>query len=197
MRLPPLTTFKGKNLPHIHIWKCTQFITIRLNDSLPQSKLKEMQLRLDSLSDEPDFVKEKTYLKERIKKGRGVCLLKNWQCAGAVKYILEKEQQSGYRLLSWVIMPNHIHVLVKMGRNLLLPEMIRKWKIGTTFKINKILNRKGSVWQRDYYDTYIRSEAHFFYTMEYIRKNAREGAIRWFTPTLKEVMGRIFMEGEY
>ncbi len=94
-------------------------------------------------------------------------------------------------------MPNHIHVLVKMGKKLLLPDMIKEWKIATTFKINKILNRKGSVWQRDYYDTYIKSEAHFFYTMEYIRKNARGGAIRWFTPTLKEVMERLFMSGEF
>ncbi len=197
MSLPPLSKFYGKNLPHIHMWRCVQFITIRLNDSLPQNKLEEMQLRLDSLPDEVANALEISYLKEWIKKGRGACLLKNWKCAEAVKYILEEQQQLGYRLLSWVIMPNHIHVLVKMGKKLLLPDMIKEWKIATTFKINKILNRKGSVWQRDYYDTYIKSEAHFFYTMEYIRKNARGGAIRWFTPTLKEVMERLFMSGEF
>ncbi|MGJ8633892.1 MAG: transposase [Luteolibacter sp.] len=66
-----------------------------------------------------------------------------------------------YLIESYIIMPNHVHLLFRLNPPNLLPNIMMSIKSHTAKLINKHLNRKGSFWQRDYHDRLIRSTKHF------------------------------------
>ena len=76
-----------------------------------------------------------------------------------------------YRLISWVIMPNHVHLLIRLLPEKLLGDTIKTLKGFTAREANKILNRNGKFWQEDYFDRYIRDEKHYLSTIAYIKNN--------------------------
>jgi hypothetical protein len=45
-----------------------------------------------------------------------------------------------------------------------MTNIMRVLKGGAGYLVNKILERKGAVWSRDYYDRTIRDEKHFWMT---------------------------------
>ncbi|MBU1023875.1 transposase, partial [bacterium] len=76
-----------------------------------------------------------------------------------------------YFLLAWVIMPNHVHVLVQIIDGYLLSDLLHSWKRYTAKMINRMLGRKGRLWQREYWDRYIRNENHLNNAINYIHMN--------------------------
>ena len=76
-----------------------------------------------------------------------------------------------YRLFAWVVMPNHVHVLVELFEDHTLDQILHSWKSYTATEANNILGRRGQFWYREYYDRYIRNEAHFARAVEYIHNN--------------------------
>ncbi len=76
-----------------------------------------------------------------------------------------------YKLLSWAIMPNHIHFLMRPIENHLLSEIMKNFKSYIAHEANKLLNRSGKFWQEDYFDRYIRNYKHYENTLFYIENN--------------------------
>lgn len=52
-----------------------------------------------------------------------------------------------------------------------LGAIIGSWKSFTAKIINRFLGRDGQLWAPDYYDRYIRDEAHYAATISYIEDN--------------------------
>jgi putative transposase len=75
-----------------------------------------------------------------------------------------------YDLRAWVVMPNHVHVLF-MVRDVPMSQLLDAWKGFTAKKANKLLGRKGTFWQGDYWDTYMRDDEHESRTRRYIERN--------------------------
>ena len=91
--------------------------------------------------------------------------------------------QPRYRLHSFVIMPNHVHVLMELFDKTDLPKVLHSWKSFTAKKINRVLDKSGAVWQDEYFDSLVRNERHYASAVAYIRQNAkmtesREGQAR-------------------
>lgn len=83
-----------------------------------------------------------------------------------------------YRLLAWVVMPNHVHLLVEVWKT---PQsrLVKDWKGFSARRINQVLGRRGQVWQDDYWDRYIRDEAHYRKVVHYIEVNpVKAGLVR-------------------
>ena len=80
-------------------------------------------------------------------------------------------------LLASVVMPNHVHVLFIQNPQHLLEDLLRSWKTFTSRKINSLLGRSGSLWQRDYFDRLVRDEKHFADCVRYIRNNPRKAQL--------------------
>jgi putative DNA methylase len=76
-----------------------------------------------------------------------------------------------YRLIAWVIMPNHVHFLAKPLKKEHLPNILHTIKSYTAHEINKILNRKAQFRQHESFDRYIRNEEHFVNVVGYIENN--------------------------
>jgi putative DNA methylase len=74
-----------------------------------------------------------------------------------------------YELHAWVVMPNHVHVL--LSSQLPLSRTLQWLKRTTALRANQILARSGSFWQPESYDHVIRSDREFKETIRYIETN--------------------------
>ena len=158
------------------------FVTWRLGDSLPKAKLDQWkEERAIWLSHHPEPWDEKTeaefharfssQMDEWLDQGSGSCVLKDPGNAGIVADALRHFDGERYEIASFVVMPNHVHVLFRPLGKHTLPEILKSWKGFTARKINKRIGKTGALWQNEYWDRLIRSERHFFKVAEYIREN--------------------------
>ena len=67
-------------------------------------------------------------------------------------------------------MPNHLHVLFKVGTKP-MGKVVADWKEYTAREANKLLKRRGSFWAKDYWDTFMRDSAHELIARNYTEKN--------------------------
>lgn len=169
-------------LPHWQQGAAWVFVTWRLGDSLPKAKLDQWrEERAIWLSRHPEPWDEKTeseyhdrfssQIDEWLDQGSGSCVLKDPVNAGIVADALRHFDGDRYEIVSFVVMPNHVHVLFRPLGKYTLPEILKSWKGFTAREINKRIGRMGALWQDEYWDRLIRSERHFFKVAEYIREN--------------------------
>jgi type I restriction enzyme R subunit len=83
-----------------------------------------------------------------------------------------------YELASFMVMPNHVHVLFRPLGDHVLADILKSWKGFTAREINKRLGKKGGLWQGEYWDRLIRNERHFSKVAEYIRENPVKARLR-------------------
>ena len=76
-----------------------------------------------------------------------------------------------FDLFAFVVMPDHVHVLVKPYQGYLLHELAHSWKSYTVYRLQRDSDRKGRIWQEDYFDRIIRDELEFIEKMQYILNN--------------------------
>lgn len=86
------------------------------------------------------------------------CFFADHNAARAVsRCIYQKDMYGSGELLCWVVMPDHIHLLVKLGAEP-LAVMMNRVKSISAIAINKLLLRRGQLWARAYHDHAIRSD---------------------------------------
>lgn len=170
------------HLPHWQQGEAWVFLTWRLTDSLPKALLDAWKLERDiwlARHPEPwDEEKEDEYharfseqLDAWLDQGSGSCVLRNPPNAQTVADALLHFDGDRYKLASFVVMPNHVHVLFQPKDRHTLPAIVKSWKGFTAREINMRLGKTGALWQEDYWDRLMRNEQHFFKVMEYIREN--------------------------
>lgn len=162
--------FKGwyasKNLPHFDAPGTQQFITYRLADSMPASRRSEWAAYLD-LEDERE---KQRRIEAYLDRGLGECHLRDARVAQMVQENLCYHNAVKYRLLAWVLMPNHVHVLIEIWQ-VPLGRILHSWKSYTAKEAHKLVGNTGPFWAEDYFDRYIRDEAHFRRVVRYIEQN--------------------------
>lgn len=176
-------------LPHFDSPHVIQHITYRLADSLPRAALEGMLLEIEASirGDE----QRKAALRQRIEayldSGYGCCVLRTPEVAACVVETWQHFDGVRYRLLEWVVMPNHCHVLIEPFEGAPLGKIVLSWKNYTARFINDFRSglalgaSEGSgdgetgarmqVWQREYWDRFIRNEGHFEAVKQYIVMN--------------------------
>jgi REP element-mobilizing transposase RayT len=186
-----------RHLPHWTQEGATYFVTFRLADSLPKSVYEKWQherdaaLQLLSISERkgtpaaaPDVLSEteviKTYaekLEAEIDLGHGECWLRNPPVAEMVENALRHFDGERYWLGSYVIMPNHVHVLVRPTMWHKLSDILHSWKSFTAHEANRILNRTGEFWQDESFDHIVRNETALENFAFYIEENPRHAGL--------------------
>ena len=83
---------------------------------------------------------------------------------------------SKYELFTAVVMPDHAHLVLCPLRRpdgwcWCLPEILHAIKGASARSINKLLNRKGPVWQQESFDHVLRSDESLDQKVEYIYNN--------------------------
>ena len=176
-------------LPHVRIEGHRYFVPFRLEGTLPQKMLADFQRERDELirkagRDGHQFSWEDQkrlfeLYSERIESyldaGRGDCWLKEPPVAEIVVNALRLFVASRYPLGAWVVMPNHVHVLLRPLGEHTLDSILKSWKGFTAREANKILGRTGATfWAHEYCDHWLRDEDEKARLIAYIHDNPRK-----------------------
>ena len=160
-----------RRLPHFEGGGIPQGVTFRLADSLPRNKLAILNEQLAHL-DEAKADSERTrQLNQMLDEGHGAAWLSNSDVAEIVQNALLFFNDQRYTLHAWVIMPNHVHVLLTPAEGWTLIKILHSWKSFSAREANKVLKRTGEFWQPEYFDRAIRDENGFTAAVEYIEYN--------------------------
>jgi REP element-mobilizing transposase RayT len=113
--------------------------------------------------------------------------LQNLECAEVVMKALRDGEQrfNRYQLHSWVVMPNHVHILVTP--HVVAPRWLAPLKGFTAYRVNRLLKRKGTFWQDESYDHFVRSDEEFSRIQKYIENNPVSAGL---APSLRSTGGR-------
>ncbi|AIE83400.1 REP-associated tyrosine transposase [Fimbriimonas ginsengisoli] len=148
-----------------------QFITWRLADALPVDLLHRWEAELEN--NPPDQIKRELWrrIENFIDAGHGSEILRHPMAARAVQESLAFNHNRKYRLHNWVVMPNHVHVLLTPIGGHQLGNIVGPIKSFTSKEIHRLLGGSGPLWQVDYFDRWIRDEKHLGRVASYIEWN--------------------------
>lgn len=175
----------GSHLPHWHQNNKYVFVTFRLADSIPQEKIKSLLDEKEAWlkghpkpwSDDVEMEYRKRFT-SRIDKwldnGYGECLLKRPGNRKIVEDALFFFHDKRYHLKAFVVMPNHVHLLLQLFRDYQMESVMKSIKSFTAKKINEAEHRSGRIWQRESYDHIVRDEDEYKHTLKYIYFNNKE-----------------------
>ena len=159
-------------LPHWDLGGGIQSLTYRLADSLPVEALERMRA---DLPPGPDGAPDQQALRQRVEAwleaGHGACLLRQDAAAEAVLAHWRQRDGEDYRLIAWVIMPNHVHICIEVTAGRSLTSIVEAWKSCSSRSIRAAIGGSGVVWQRDYWDRWIRDDEHLARVVRYIERN--------------------------
>jgi REP element-mobilizing transposase RayT len=178
-----------KHLPHWRQDGVTYFVTARLADSMPKSRVDQWQMErslwlsdhavksandLSSLPPEAQQEFHRTFTmqwEQWLDAGEGSCLLKEPTVRAVVAEELVRPHAALAQVDAWVVMPNHFHALVspKLGQK--LGDVVKSWKGVSARRINLQLGLQGSLWQAEFYDHIVRSEPQLHHYRRYVANN--------------------------
>ena len=183
--------YRPRNLPHKFDDLKPVFITFRLKFTIPQSMMNEYNKKRTKWHENYRTLTPEAQLEADESKDSWFF---NW-----FDELLAKEQETPqildredltqiigrslihfdnlrYTLLAYCVMPNHVHVLICLreqssGAVFSPQHIVYSWKRYTATTINKLLQRQGSLWQKESYDHLIRNSDELYRTIDYIIQN--------------------------
>jgi len=161
-----LTTYYERNLPHWHPERRSIFLTWRLHGSLPRAFV----CRLRELQPQPgkQFITADSRLDAAA---TGPRWLSDPEVAGYAEAAIRRGVERGHYILhAYVVMPNHVHILIDPVAP--LRRITAGIKGVSARDANKALARKGRpFWQDESFDHWIRDSAQFHRIRNYIEQN--------------------------
>ncbi|MBI3194026.1 MAG: hypothetical protein HYZ34_06090 [Ignavibacteriae bacterium] len=202
------TDFYRRHLPHYQPGVATFFVTFRLAGSLPklvidnlktefaieENRLSKLSLTEQQKKDELTKLRKQYFGKfdALLDSGKsGPLWLGESQVASIVADAIHHRDTKVYELISYCIMPNHVHLVIDVGRfaeshheqfnkmthrrlgesPYLLTNILASLKKYTALKCNRILNRSGTFWQHESYDHVVRDGRELERIIHYIINN--------------------------
>ena len=186
----------GSNLPHWFQPGVSYFVTFRTEDSIPADVSRSWHARRtawlakhgirisdknwkDQLSALPEPLRREFHetfsreYMESLDKGLGACVMRQPEISTIVADSLFHFDTQRYHLGDFVIMPNHVHVIVCLLGDTDIEAQCTSWKRYTARRINQALAQSGRFWQEESFDHLIRSAEQFAAIQRYIRDNPR------------------------
>ena len=130
-----------------------------------------------------------------LDQGMGKCWMARPEILDIVARSLHHFDDDQYELGCYVIMPNHVHAVLRPLRPKSLPleKILQSRKRWTSHEINTILDRHGSLWEEETFDRIIRDEEHLHRCIQYIGSNPRRAGLpsdqrrTWVRPSWKSL----------
>ena len=190
----PVHITVGSSLPHWYQPGVSYFVTFRTEDSIPEEVGRKRHAQRtewlakrgikssdsawrEQLAELPEFERRlyhstfsQRYL-EVLDKGLGACVLRQPELSEIVSNALLHFDGDRYHMGDFVIMPNHVHLIVCLLGTSQVVALCSSWKRFTAREINKTLGSSGRFWQEESFDHLIRSEGQFRAVQNYIRTN--------------------------
>ncbi|MBM3795893.1 MAG: transposase [Acidobacteria bacterium] len=149
--------FRQRRLPHAHAIGVPMFITFRLHGSLPQGRYFGPKTKDSGAA----FALVDRFLDEAR---CGPTHLRTPQIAELVAR--EIERADGFELHNWVIMSNHVHMLMTPRET--ASRIMQRVKGRTAVEANRILGIAGPFWQHESFDRLVLNRTEFRRVARYI-----------------------------
>jgi REP element-mobilizing transposase RayT len=174
----PFGWYSRGYLPHFDPGASLQFVTYRLADALPADVVATLQAA------ESKDAKHSEHIDGVLDRGYGSCVLRG-EHADLVIENWRHFDGRDYRLHAFVVMPNHVHILVDIVGSMNLSRIVQRWKSFTSKQLLARATVRAAfpdrrLWQPEYWDRFIRNEAHYRATVDYIAQNPVKAGL---TPT--------------
>lgn len=108
----------------------------------------------------------------------GQCVLKTQELAEIVANAIRYYDTVRYDLDSFIVMPNHVHVIVQFRQGYNVKTVSQSWLRYTARLINQALGQEGAFWQPEPFDHIIRNQEQFRYLHKYIKENPEKAKLR-------------------
>jgi putative transposase len=108
--------------------------------------------------------------------GRGLAQFSSSERDLILDALADLRSSLAFRLFGYVVMPDHVHMLLTPQR-LGLSEAMRDLKGKTGFNIAKRRHVSGPIWQARYFDNILRRARDFREKLEYIHRNPVEATL--------------------
>jgi putative transposase len=198
----PVTVYH-RHLPHRRQDGATYFVTFRLDDALPRCKIDELRaLRRDwearhppprSDQDWESYARQATVKAERwLDEGHGASYFAEPRFAEVLLEAILFFQDRRYFVSCFTIMPNHCHLVIRPFPSHTVETILQVCKGYTASRVNRLLERKGTLWQEESYDRIVRDEEHLRKVVQYIGRNPKSAGIsqkqwiRWIHPSWRQ-----------
>ena len=173
-------------LPHLKREGGIYFVTFRQAGALPRDVLLRFKAERESIlhhalsakrpltwHEQEDLLRWYSDRVDRyLDRGHGECHLRRPACADVVAGALKFFDGERYELRAWVVMPNHVHVVVRPKPPQTLSAILHSWKSFSAHEINKLLPQKVvPLWQSESYDHLIPDDEDLHRCSSYIRMN--------------------------
>lgn len=192
-----------RNLPHWRQEGAVYFVTFRLADSIPRAVMRgwmhdrsawlaargitmdlsnrEREARYAAIPEGARRAYEREQTRKyfiELDKCHGACPLRKTAASKIVSDALQFHV--GTRLIGgdFVVMPNHVHCLMLPLEGHALEDILQSVKVWSSRRINALLGRKGTLWQRESYDHIVRDAKEFERVRAYIRENPTKARLR-------------------
>jgi putative transposase len=178
-----------RTLPHWSQDGCTYFVTFRLADSVAAPVWKQWkEQRATWLATHPkpwdsetqkDFnTKFPAQMELWLDAGYGSCALRDPVLRGLIAKAIHHFDNHHFTLGDYVLMPNHVHVLVTPHPGHTLEAFLTGWK---RVSGHAILHHSGGAkpfWMSEDFDHVVRSEKQLLHFKNYIAENPRKAGLR-------------------
>ena len=173
-----------RKLPHWNQNNKFYFVTFRLADAMPTEVMMEYKKRVTDVEmrfpmprtkeqqAEVDRIKHSA-LEKYLDAGHGACILKEMCLRKVLVETLEHNEGLDYELDAYVIMPNHVHLLLATIGDKPIQSIMNAIKRVSGHRICKLAKHRAPLWQREYYDRLIRNAHHYEDVVAYIINNPR------------------------
>jgi REP-associated tyrosine transposase len=88
-----------------------------------------------------------------------------------IQTLYEYRERGVYLLHEFVVMPDHLHLLITPGATTTLEKAMQFIKGSSSHRIHKLRSHKMEIWQRGFYDWTIRDAEDWRQKAQYIREN--------------------------
>jgi putative transposase len=183
-----------RRLPHWAQAGTVTFITWRTRDSMPapvvekwhqerdewlrqhsiDPSIESWKAKLEELSSEDIEEFHETFTTrwhDELDHCHGACVLRRPALSRIVRDSLLYFDGDRYDMHGFVVMPNHVHVLVAFeNEDAMLPQC-ESWKHFMASRLNAVLENKGRFWQEDAFDHLVRHGAQYLRLQRYLAEN--------------------------
>jgi putative transposase len=190
-----------RRLPHWEQPGVMYFVTWRRTDSIPESTLRRWRVEraawlrrhsIDPLAENwrelmrllPRAARQEYHehftdaWMESLDQCYGACVLKRPELSQIVADGLLHFDGHQYVVSDFVVMPNHVHVLVQFPDAGQLKRRCRAWTHYTAREVNQRLQTSGRFWQVEGFDHLVRSPEQFEYLRGYIFQNGPSAGLK-------------------
>ncbi len=115
---------------------------------------------------------------EWLDSGRGCCVLRDSKCRQHVSETLHSFDGVRYSLDHWVIMPNHVHLMMQPKDGWSVGDIAASWKKFSARRINALRKQTGNLWQTETFDHIVRDRDQLDRIRRYIEGNPGKARLR-------------------